>query len=359
MTGDVVHDVLDPDSERGRIYRCLVGRPQARAAELAAGVGLGEGVVLAVLRELADEGVVVACNGEGPRGDGPRGDGPRDDGHRDDGHRDDGHRDDVHRDRAWEALPPGRVVEAVLQSDAVRQAAARRAGAELERLYRFARRDAGTYGALEVVEDAAQVLAASRRLQLAARHQVRVIDVPPYSGSSAYYLDQEVLQRQRMAAGVVYRSIYHGCAFDDPVAGPNMARMMEAGEQARTLDDPPLKLALGDDDLAIVTLAADGRPGVVSLLIRPSGLLRALAAVFETLWRLAVPASVSAADLQIGERDRRILTLMASGATDDAIARRLGLGRRTVVRRVSALLAQLGATTRFQAGVQAARRGWL
>lgn len=231
MTGDVVHDVLDPDSERGRIYRCLVGRPQARAAELAAGVGLGEGVVLAVLRELADEGVVVACNGEGPRGEGPRDDGHCGDGPRDDRHRDDGHRDDVHRDRAWEALPPGRVVEAVLQSDAVRQAAARRAGAELERLYRFARRDAGTYGALEVVEDAAQVLAASRRLQLAARHQVRVIDVPPYSGSSAYYLDQEVLQRQRMAAGVVYRSIYHGCAFDDPVAGPNMARMMEAGSR--------------------------------------------------------------------------------------------------------------------------------
>lgn len=304
----------------------------ARVPELADGAGLDEDTVLAVLRDLADEGVAVAFDTAGTTDD---------------------------RDHAWEALPPGRVVEAVLHSDAVRQATARRAGAELERLYRFARRDAGTYGALEVVEDVAQVLAASRRLQLAARHQVRVIDVPPYSGSSAFYLDQEVLQRQRMAAGVVYRSIYHGCAFDDPVAGPNMARMIEAGEQARTLDEPPLKLALGDDDLAIVTLAADGRPGVVSLLIRPSSLLRALAAVFETLWRLAVPASVSAVDLQIDDRDRRILTLMASGAADDAIARRLGLGRRTVVRRVSALLAQLGATTRFQAGVQAARRGWL
>ncbi|MDH6705726.1 DNA-binding CsgD family transcriptional regulator [Kitasatospora sp. MAA19] len=332
MTGGVVHDVLDPDSERGRVYHCLVGRPRARVPELADGAGLDEDTVLAVLRDLADEGVAVAFDTAGTTDD---------------------------RDHAWEALPPGRVVEAVLHSDAVRQATARRAGAELERLYRFARRDAGTYGALEVVEDVAQVLAASRRLQLAARHQVRVIDVPPYSGSSAFYLDQEVLQRQRMAAGVVYRSIYHGCAFDDPVAGPNMARMIEAGEQARTLDEPPLKLALGDDDLAIVTLAADGRPGVVSLLIRPSSLLRALAAVFETLWRLAVPASVSAVDLQIDDRDRRILTLMASGATDDAIARRLGLGRRTVVRRVSALLAQLGATTRFQAGVQAARRGWL
>ncbi len=81
--------------------------------------------------------------------------------------------------------------------------------------------------------------------------------------------------------------------------------------------------------------------------------------MFESLWRLAVPASVAGAGTQIDARDRQILTLMASGATDDVIARRLGLGRRTVVRRVSVLLAGLGATTRFQAGVQAARRGWL
>lgn len=251
------------------------------------------------------------------------------------------------------------MVEAALQRDAARRADARRAGAELDRLYRLARRSAGGYAALEVVEDHPEVLAAGRRLQLAARREVRVIDVPPYSGDAAHYLDQEVLQRQRMASGVVYRSIYGGCAFDDPVAGPNMARMIEAGEQARTLDEPPLKLALGDDDLAIVTLPADNRAGVVSLLVRPSSLLGALASVFETLWRLAVPASTSGPGLQLDDRDRRILVLMASGATDDAIARRLGLGRRTVVRRVSVLLARLGATTRFQAGVQAARRGWL
>ena len=50
---------------------------------------------------------------------------------------------------------------------------------------------------------------------------------------------------------------------------------------------------------------------------------------------------------------------MASGATDDAISRRLGLSRRTVVRRAARLLERLGASTRFQAGVQAAHRGWL
>ncbi|MGW2598750.1 helix-turn-helix transcriptional regulator [Streptomyces klenkii] len=337
-----MHDVLDPDSDRGRVYHYLVGHPREPAGRLAARCGLGETVVRAVLKELAAEEFVVATDPEpGARAAGATaaGEDPRED--------------------AWEALPPAQVVEALLQRDAALRSALRRTGTELEQLYRFARKDAGHYGALEVVEDAARVLAISRQLQQAARHQLRVIDMPPYSGTAGHYLEQEVLQRERMAAGVVYRTIYHGTAFDDPVAGPNMARMIAAGEQARTLDDPPLKLAIGDDELAVVTLAADARPGVVSLLIRPSSLFRALSNVFESLWRLAVPVSADGTGTQIDERDRQILTLMASGATDDAIARRLGLGRRTVVRRVSALLARLGATTRFQAGVQAARRGWL
>ncbi|MEU5418355.1 LuxR C-terminal-related transcriptional regulator [Streptomyces sp. NPDC020667] len=323
-----MHDVLDPDSDRGRVYRSLVGHPRESAERLAARCGLGEAVVGAVLKELAAEDIVVMTDsGAG--------------------------------EATWEALPPMQVVEALAQRDDAARAARRQAGVELERLYRFARKEAGHYGALEVVEDAARIMMVSRQLQQSARHQIRVIDVPPYSGPPEHYLEQEVLQRERMAAGVVYRTIYHGSAFDDPIAWPNMARMISAGEQARTLDDPPMKLAISDSDLAVVTLAADDHPGVVSLLIHPSSLLRALSNVFESLWRLAVPVSAAGIGTQIDARDRQILTLMASGATDDAIARHLGLGRRTVVRRVSVLLAKLGATTRFQAGVQAARRGWL
>lgn len=318
--------VLDPDSDSGRVYRSLVGLPRASAGELAARAGLSEAVVRAALEQLAADDAVVTLDPES---------------------------------RAWDALPPAQVVGAMLERDAVRRAELRRAGAELERLYRFARRDAGHYGALEVVEGAGRVLAAVRQLQRSARHEVRVIDMPPYSGTPDYYPDQEALQRERMAAGVVYRVIYHGTAFDDPIAGPNLARMIEAGEQARTLDDPPMKLAIGDRESAVVTLDADDHHGVIALVVRPSSLFRALANVFDGLWRLAVPMSTAGIGPGIDARDRRILTLMAGGATDDAIARRLGLGRRTVVRRVSALLAGLGATTRFQAGVQAARRGWL
>ena len=56
--------------------------------------------------------------------------------------------------------------------------------------------------------------------------------------------------------------------------------------------------------------------------------------------------------------DREIVLLLAAGATDETIARRLGISARTVQRRVHALMEHLGVRTRFQAGVQAALRHW-
>jgi DNA-binding NarL/FixJ family response regulator len=56
-------------------------------------------------------------------------------------------------------------------------------------------------------------------------------------------------------------------------------------------------------------------------------------------------------------RDRRLIALLLSGPTDQAIARQLGVGHRMMQRRVAALIDDLDVHTRFQAGVQAAFRG--
>ena len=61
----------------------------------------------------------------------------------------------------------------------------------------------------------------------------------------------------------------------------------------------------------------------------------------------------------LDERDRRILSLLTVGASDQVVARQLGVSVRTVERRVRYLTEHLGAATRFQAGVQAVRRGWV
>ena len=62
---------------------------------------------------------------------------------------------------------------------------------------------------------------------------------------------------------------------------------------------------------------------------------------------------------QLDLRDARILSLLSDGHSDSTIARESGISVRTVERRVRSLMDRLGAKTRFQAGVQAARRGWI
>nr|WP_254281022.1 helix-turn-helix transcriptional regulator [Frigoribacterium sp. VKM Ac-2836] len=57
--------------------------------------------------------------------------------------------------------------------------------------------------------------------------------------------------------------------------------------------------------------------------------------------------------------ERDLLALVAAGATDDVIAGQLGISSRTLRRRLHALFDELGASNRFHAGVEAARRGWV
>ena len=74
---------------------------------------------------------------------------------------------------------------------------------------------------------------------------------------------------------------------------------------------------------------------------------------------MAVPGLDGAA-VRRGASDRRLLLgQLAGGAKDEQIARALGLSVRTVRRRVAELLDELGADSRFQAGVEAVRRGWI
>jgi DNA-binding NarL/FixJ family response regulator len=54
-----------------------------------------------------------------------------------------------------------------------------------------------------------------------------------------------------------------------------------------------------------------------------------------------------------------LLTLMTAGLTDETIALQLGISVRTVRRRIRRVMDELGVVTRFQAGLQAAKRGWI
>jgi hypothetical protein len=162
---------------------------------------------------------------------------------------------------------------------------------------------------------------------------------------------------------VRYRVIYDRQALSWPGRLANdIPASIEAGEQARVRPELPLKMVIGDDRMAILPISsAEREPGAAYVIYR-SSLLDALSLLFEAEWERASPLhavdSGPVAD-QPDRETRQLLELLAAGVTDEGIARSLGCSMRTAQRRIQALLAELGATTRFQAGRSAQARGWL
>jgi DNA-binding NarL/FixJ family response regulator len=138
--------------------------------------------------------------------------------------------------------------------------------------------------------------------------------------------------------------------------------MIAAGEQARLTENVPVKMFIADNRLGLIPLEVAGSADA-SLLVHESSMLDTLIALFDLVWERAIPIH---ADGELpepaqgpGADESALLGLLAAGLTDSAIARHLGTHPRTVQRRVRELLDRLGAGTRFQAGLQAVRRGWL
>ena len=93
--------------------------------------------------------------------------------------------------------------------------------------------------------------------------------------------------------------------------------------------------------------------------IRQRSIVAALTLWFELLWSRATPVPDLEAATGHPDARRFLLEQLMAGATDEVIARRLGIGLRTVRRRIAELMTDLGVDTRFQAGAEAVRRGWL
>ena len=98
------------------------------------------------------------------------------------------------------------------------------------------------------------------------------------------------------------------------------------------------------------------------LVVRQQALIAGFTLLFEALWEraMAIPGLDGPVDAEDRTSDRRLLLdQLANGAKDEQIARALGLSLRTVRRRVADILDELGVDSRFQAGVEAVRRGWV
>ncbi|MEY9871484.1 sugar-specific transcriptional regulator TrmB/DNA-binding CsgD family transcriptional regulator [Streptacidiphilus sp. MAP12-33] len=216
----------------------------------------------------------------------------------------------------------------------------------------------------EIVEGPAAIAARVTELLAGAKQEVLAFDVPPYVTPDATAARDE---RQLLARGVRVRAVYASEVLAIPERAELLRELVLAGERSRVLPRVPLKLVVVDASNAVIPLSASSE-GTRSLaaIVHRSRLCDALVELFEMSWLQATPVfSAEGGDAlpdthpDLTEAEHTLLHLLHAGLKDEAIARQLGISERTLRRRVTDLLARLGATSRFQAGAQAIRRGWL
>jgi DNA-binding CsgD family transcriptional regulator len=322
-------EIFEPGSPHGRAYAVLVHHPRSSLTEIARHLGVPVAAAaesLDVLSELQAAVCQVAADGE-----------PR-----------------------WDAHAPESLSEAEARRRQLEINQMHAAASRLSETFRSVRRSPRSNGTVVPVFERLEMLADFEEVQTSARGNVKVIERGPFLSDPDRERQLFLLKRSRIGDGIRYQTLYQDTIYQDADRLRHALSTNASGAQARTLPEPPFKMIISDDERASLVLHADERrPDPMGLRIAGSPALRLLVKTFDVLWSLAAPISVNPAADELDERDKAILTLMGLGATDDTIARRLGMSRRTVVRRTARLLERLGASTRFQAGVQATRRGWL
>lgn len=319
-----------PETE-ARVYEALIPQVHATADALASRVNFTTAKTARALARLIDRGLVTRVSGRPAR---------------------------------YAAVEPSLVGSVLI---AKREHELRQLQQHLTRLDEAFRTEAsagGSGGQVEVIEGAPAIWRTFVRVQRAARREVRGFDKPPYFVPAGEHGDEgpNLDERRLLAASAVtYRVVYDQEAVAIPGRLANIWEGIRNGERARVAASLPVKLVMCDDTMAIMSSPGDYQQ-TTAYLVHSSSLLDMASGLFEAIWDRALPLNRSESkpgEPVIDERDRQLISLLASGATDAAIARTFEWSMRTVQRHIHELMQKVGARTRFQLGMEAASRGWL
>jgi len=165
------------------------------------------------------------------------------------------------------------------------------------------------------------------------------------------------LCQQLLERGVAVRIVCQHRSRADLTTRMKIKRVCDAGAQVRTASHIPRTAMVFDASLAVL-LGTDEAGELAADRVTGDGMIDFLLDVFAHLWDNATAVDTRetgyaevADDLQ-----HTIVALMAKGYTDEVLARKLGMSVRTCRRHIAALMRELDAVSRFQAGVQAGRR---
>ncbi|MFD5768338.1 helix-turn-helix transcriptional regulator [Streptomyces sp. NPDC127049] len=317
------------DDTQEAAYRALVRLGGADPAGLARRLGLGEGAVAGVLCRLEERGLAARPYAGADR---------------------------------WVPAPPGVALGALLTRQRQVLDGAERAAALLADVYRSEASDPAVHDLVEVVTGASAVAHRFLQLQMGAVEElcVLVTGVPV-----AVTPMENPVEDAAVARGVAYRVVLEREALALPGQLSELALGLGRRQEVRLTEKVPTKLVVADRALAMMPLG-DGGAEPSALVVHASGVLDLLMNAFERVWRNALPVQLGRGGELVEDEpagpdatDLRILALLLLGMTDASVGKQLGLGLRTVKRRVKGLMELAGASTRIQLGWCAYEHGWI
>lgn len=250
-------------------------------------------------------------------------------------------------------------VEERLSRDLRRASATRN---EIQRYVALHREGAAAPGREEHVERIEDLTALRDRiasLSFATEHSLDAIQpggpMSPEALETSSPLNHRALRR-----GVAMRGIHDIAVLDDESNRAYLVDLMRHGAEVRVSGQPLDRLLVMDRRIAVIPIdPAHSRRG--ALVVRASGVVAGFVTLFEQAWARAMPLTADGTPevTEISELDRAVLLHLASGDTDESTAAHLGLSVRHLRRHIARLMASLSARSRFEAGVAAARRGWI
>jgi sugar-specific transcriptional regulator TrmB/DNA-binding CsgD family transcriptional regulator len=304
-----------------QVYRALLRNPDITPADVAAGLGATVRRVNAALIRLTEVGL-------------------------------------VRRDGGYTPNNPETALTALLRRRETELDTIRNTMPDLAQDYRAGSLTAHRAQLVELVTGVDEIAGRSIEVYQSAQREVLAFERPPYAVPRDF--DEVATEAPILERGVSLRVIYSAEALEADGKLDIVRALVALGEQARTLPDLPLKLVIVDRRVARVSLTTDAYATEMVAVIHTSGLLDALVALFEAYWQRAHPVGATVTEpVELSADEARVLGMLGAGFKDESIARHLGASMRTTGRRVSSIMDVLGASTRFQAGAQAVRRGWL
>jgi hypothetical protein len=256
------------------------------------------------------------------------------------------------RAKRYTAAEPDAAIEALVRARTAELDEVRATAVSLSSVFHSTRYAQALTGTIEVLDGPQDLGRWFVRMQHEVSEEMLVLDRPPYALAAA-----NPVEPVSLAHGVTWRAVYTPEALEQPGAYEEIQGLAAAGEQSRVLDHLPMKLAIADRRVALLPLSLEVDVAM-AVVVHESTLLDGLIDLFESYWSRAVPIGGPPLP-EVSTENHALVSLLAGGLTDNAIARQLGWSTRTLRRRTAALFDELAASNRFQAGVQAVRRGWL